>query len=365
MSKFEDLSPEDATYYIGDGSFVHPADFVSYLSSVQDPFSVPDGCLERCRKEMDGLRSSKEMCDGSLADAMACMRASGIECIKSDFVTQHAKDCQSNITEDGRGLEMQEAADEHELLTNEILTNESVSARNLVFPGIFRPRCLSKALWFPYRIPAKLPVWCRQQEVKAAGFSFKLKFTYGLLGGKMGLAILVFGCAPFTLIFGMPPYPIYCKKCVGGEIKVVFKKACPQMPLTITGRVFFEYRVGFDFLIWEVNFAKLGLSIEAGLKSTQASTGKCWWERNEGWPRRRSWARRRAIWTCQTREICDIYVKGTAYISALMDCIKLSVSLTYWVKSAKLVCRMQFDVWNIFISSWSELLGVDLFTFWL
>jgi len=367
MNRFEDLSREDAIYYMGDGSVVHSADFVSYLSSVQDPLSVSDKCFDRCRREMDSLRSSKEMCDGSLASAMSCMQGSGeSECVRSDFVNHHAKDCQRNITEDSRGLELQEAAEEHELLTN-----ESLSARNLF--GVLRGTCTSE-FFVPARISGSM-VWCSQAAFELpkflqkvmGGFSFKLRFTYGLLGGKMGLAILVQGCAPFTLIFGIPSKPIFCKKCVGGEIKCVWKRACPQIPLTITGRVFFELRVGLDLVMWEVNFAKLTLEISAGLVETEQRKrgGRCWWESGEGPTRRRWWTwRRRNVKKCETETICDVYVKGLVAISALMDRIRLAIGFVYYVKSARLLCKMQFDIWSIFIKGWSELLAFTLFNFW-
>jgi len=367
MNRFEDLSREDAIYYMGDGSVVHSADFVSYLSSVQDPLSVSDKCFDRCRREMDSLRSSKEMCDGSLASAMSCMQGSGeSECVRSDFVNHHAKDCQRNITEDSRGLELQEAAEEHELLTN-----ESLSARNLF--GVLRGTCTSE-FFVPARISGSM-VWCMAAAFELpkflqkvmGGFSFKLRFTYGLLGGKMGLAILVQGCAPFTLIFGIPSKPIFCKKCVGGEIKCVWKRACPQIPLTITGRVFFELRVGLDLVMWEVNFAKLTLEISAGLVETEQRKrgGRCWWESGEGPTRRRWWTwRRRNVKKCETETICDVYVKGLVAISALMDRIRLAIGFVYYVKSARLLCKMQFDIWSIFIKGWSELLAFTLFNFW-
>merc|ERR1712127_1030953 len=243
MSKFQDLSQEDVDYYMGDGSVVHSADFVSYLSTVQDPLSVSDKCFDRCRREMNNLRSSKEMCDGSLASAMSCMQGGGDgECFRSDFVKDHANDCQSNITEDSRGLELQEAADEHELLTN-----ESLSARNLLLPNLGSSRCSSNDF-----ILKSIP-WserhsgaCKQVQFEA----FKLRFTWAMnkrdARGQFGLAIFVQGSAPFKKIFGIgnPLVRPIGKTTLGtaGEIRCVFQRDCPSVRVTMKGRVFFELK---------------------------------------------------------------------------------------------------------------------------
>jgi len=361
MNKFEDLSLEDAIYYMGDGSVVQSDDFVSYLSSVRDPLSVSDKCFDRCRREMDSLRSSKDMCDdGSLAIAMACMQGNGEnECMKSDFVNHHTKDCQRNITEDSRGLELQEAADEHELL----LTNESLSARNLLFKGT----CNSKSLWIQTWVWTN--TYCRQTEFEKLGF--KLSFTYGLLGGKMGLAIMVVGCGPLNLILGLPlpPYcPIFAKKCVGGGIKVVYGSTCPEFTFSLKGQIFFEYVLVFKLYTWKANFGKLHLGLEVGKEATKRRyETRCWFVSGEGSTRRRYWTyRRRNIRRCTygTETICDLYVKGLAFISALGDRIRLAIGLVYWVKAAKLHCRLSIDYWNYIINFWDDLYALDLFTFW-
>merc|ERR1712127_467983 len=261
MNKFEDLSREDATYYMGDGSVVHSADFVSYLSSVQDPLSVSDKCFDRCRREMDNLRSSKEMCDGSLASAMSCMQGGGEdECFRSDFVKDHANDCQSNVTEDSRGLELQEAADEHELLTNESLSARNLGAtqENLPWTGLggLKAKCRSK--WFiPYLMTSATFPMCSQIKLKlpaamakwAGDLNFKLRFTWGDVGGQIGLAVLCIGCAPFTLMFSLPEgCPLKCKLCVAGEIKADLGGECPQIPgLQMTGKVSKEFKIIIDF----------------------------------------------------------------------------------------------------------------------
>merc|ERR1712127_976531 len=403
MNKFKDLSLSDVVYYIGDGSVVHSADFVSYLSSVQDPLSVSDKCFDRCRREMDNLRSSKEMCDGSLASAMSCMQGGESECVRSDFVNDHANDCQSNITEDSRGLELQEAADEHELLTN-----ESLSARNLLLPNLGSSLCSSND-FIPKSIPSEkhsgacsqvqfgihkgkiVQNWMMQKGLCKNCATFKLRFTWarkrvarGVARSQFGLAIFVQGSAPFDLIFGKDPLLTPIAKTTlgtGGEIKCFWKRSCPHVSVTMKGRVFFELKVEIsrrslsklrrERKKWNLLEGKNGCKQLKGTpdfnecqKNTDSFLGEgavfiCGYPSIEG-KRRRRHTRRRVHPKCYI-ETCDLYVKGQLQgISSLQDAFQFEMNFEYWTATGNLIWNMQIDHWRP-SSQWSEKFAFEIF----
>merc|ERR1719473_1861208 len=69
---------------------------------------------------------------------------------------------------------------------------------------------------------------------KFARFGFALMLKFGRVGGSVGLVIVCTACVPLEKLFGIPP-PLQVKKCVGGTLSVTAKKACPIIPLTISG----------------------------------------------------------------------------------------------------------------------------------
>lgn len=468
MTKFGDLSPEDAAYYIGDGSLVHPVEFVSYLSSVRDQLSVPDACYEKCKHQMDQLRLSKEMCDGSLAIALECMKeSSDVECRRSDFVNHHAGDCLGNTANSTSGRELLEDDAEHEMLFNETMLatqrklsfspeetlhqikeqaeevklqikelkggaqkmkaedalqqihsalkalHEKVSEQDInqitsalealhqfaeeasqwINPKEFEEtlakledltlamlhqssnsfeETLAKFDAFKVTCRSKVGsiyplgsgVVCSQFNVKNLGF--KLKFTWGKIGGNFALAVLAQACAPLNLIFGIPDKPFYAKKCVGGEIKLEGVGGCPQYIFSMKGKVYMNMKLGVDVVFFTIDFAKLEIGVETGSKkTTKRYNERCWWRSGQGSPRRRWWRRRRNTRHCNYRwqKICDVYVRGYAVIDAFIA--RAGVDLTYWVKSKKLVAGVWADRWEIFSAEWSELAALTLFTFWM
>merc|ERR1712159_38924 len=499
MTKFGDLSPEDAAYYIGDGSLVHPVEFVSYLSSVRDQLSVPDACYEKCKHQMDQLRLSKEMCDGSLAIALECMKeSSDVECRRSDFVNHHAGDCLGNTANSTSGRELLEDDAEHEMLFNETmlatqrklgseeatwdeelwdeieeqakelniqvyaregydyLKDEAVKyitttkdvwkvikddvnrrakkiwnsvkswfeswfedalekalkeidsaifalkefnwrkdAEKLINPKEFEynlaklaytsaairqkylnynkfravldkfkigVKCRSK-MGVPYRLPGS-DVTCSQFKVKK--FGFKLKFTWGKVGGNFALAIEAFACVPLAWAFGIPVKPFYAKMCVGGEIRLEQVGGCPQYIFSMKGKVYINLKLGIDVGFFACDFVKFEIGVKTDSKWTKKRYNElCWWRSGQGAPRRRWWRRRRNTRHCNYRwqKICDVYVKGYAVIDATVA--RAGVEVTYWVKSKKLVGSIFADRWVFMSAEWSELAGLTLFTFWM
>jgi len=269
-----------------------------------------------------------------------------------------------------RGRQLLEDDAEDEVLFNETgpVTQRKLQVRDAETLRMLRVgvKCNSE-MGSIYRMG--LETFCSEFELKKSEKwgMFKLRFTWGKIGGNYALSVMAQACAPFNLVFGVPDKPFYAKKCVGGKITVALANSCPEYNFKITGKVYMIWKLGLDLAFFFMDFGSLEIGIETGLAQTNQRLGvqSCWWRSGEGWSRRRYWSwRRRNTRHCNYnwQRTCDIYVKG--YITLDLFVARVTVSLTYWVKTKKLEARIKVDIWKLWEADWGEIFSITLFTFW-
>jgi len=197
---------------------------------------------------------------------------------------------------------------------------------------------------------------------KFARFGFALMLKFGRVGGSVGLVIVCTACVPLEKLFGIPP-PLVVKKCVGGSLSVTAKKACPIIPLTISGKVFFNLGLNADFGIISVTIAKIEVGIFAAVTSFKKEK-QCWWNCGNGGGRRRWWRRRRSTRACNYTSDCDI--KVGAYAEVTLAVVKGRLDVTYWVKNKTMVCVLTvsaFEVWKGPWGGWKKMWSTTVFKY--
>jgi len=206
---------------------------------------------------------------------------------------------------------------------------------------------------------------CMAFDFKAFGAKFELTFKWGIIAGKMGIAIACVGCWPLEKCWGIPP-PLSAKFCVGGALEVWIETRCPGVKLVFEGKVYFNLAVGLDFggIIGCLTLASLEIGIGAGLFWYQVQTG-CWWVCGEGRRRRRWWSRRRRNWrACNYRNECDFKVYGYIQLTILIFRAKFQVE--YWVRRKLLTGTIYiyvFSFWKLAWAKWDEMYSTEVFRY--
>jgi hypothetical protein len=181
--------------------------------------------------------------------------------------------------------------------------------------------------------------------------------------GKIGVAIVCQACVPILLVFSIPP-PLVCKMCVGGTIACAAKKACPAIPITISGKVFFNVSASANFGIISITIAKIEIGVFGAVSSFKKEK-QCWWNCGNGGGRRRYWSRRRRnTRACNYDADCDI--KVGAYAEVTLAVVKARLDLTYWVKNKVMVSVLTiscYEVWNPFWGGWKKMWSKTVFKY--
>jgi hypothetical protein len=162
-------------------------------------------------------------------------------------------------------------------------------------------------------------------------------------------------CVNLQTLFGIGP-PLFAEICVGGKIEFHTKSVCPQVTgFSMTGSAWFTFEIGLDFWICRIVFANITLAFEAGLGWATVAV-RCWWVQNEGYGRRRYCHRRRTWRPCNTRNDCDIYVKG--YFEITYFIIRARLEFIYWVKNKEMQILLTMWAWAF---KWWEAFSICIY----
>jgi len=295
------------------------ANFARYLRRTQNRLAMPDFCYKQCKNVVDrliaDLDNGADTCkSGTLIAALKCMETSGnFKCGGSgEFVQNHVGECGYG-TAQARRLEDEDDETVPEALVPVQALPDGTQVADLSKSAPQFQAALAKSLgkarlsfnatsdvadhrrlgsddsrkwkkcnsnWF--QIVTFNAYKCMKFDFKAFGAKFELTFKWGIIAGKMGIAIACEGCWPLNLCWGIPP-PLSAKFCVGGGLEVWIETRCPGVKLVFQGKVYFRLAVGIDFggIIGCLNLASLEIGIGAGLFWYDVETG-CWWVCGEG-----------------------------------------------------------------------------------
>jgi len=419
QSPYVDLSNEDANYYEtaifgsqedteevaeDEEDTTEKAKLARYLVKTSNTQAMPTWCYEKCQNPVDRLtaamKEDQDICaTGLLQTVLSCLESTEKNrCQSNVFTFEHKEECGNATTNARRMQEVDEDADRETYATmvpvqtmsdgSQVaeLSNadsnliaaladqvgmDSISNARLVFNvtrkrdavydkvslvesvadrrNLITTNCNSK--WG--RVKWMGDGWCMKWDFKRFGFSLTIK--WGNVGGKLGLCIRCEACVPILLVFAIPP-PLKVELCVGGEIKVTLVWACPMIPLTIEGKVFFAVECKADFGIVSISLQRLEIGIFAATAHYKKET-KCWWINGNGGGRRRYWSRRRRnIRRCNYRGMCDLKVGG--YIEYTLLVVKVKFDLTYWVRGKELTVNFTlfaFEVWKLWWGGWRQM----------
>jgi len=383
------------------------AQFARYLVKSNNKLAMPTWCHEHCKSFIDRLKTAlkdgDDICTtGVLQLALTCMEASDNDrCQSNEFVTNHFEECGKNTTARAGDARRLQTVDEDGVHSTMLAVStmqdgtqvadlskvdasllhalaeqtgmESISSARLVFnmtkktnamydklslddAPIVRKRNLisftcnskkGKTKWMG-------DGWCMKWDFKKFGFTLMIK--WGKLSGKIGIAISCEACVPILLVFSIPP-PLKVEFCVGGELSISAKWACPQIPLTISGKVYWSVSAKADFGVVSINFAKLEMGIFAKVSNYKKEI-RCWWICGEGRRRRRRfWSRRRRrTRKCNYKKECDI--KVGAYVEITLAIVKAKLDLTYWVRNKELTVNLTikaYEFWKLFWGGWKKM----------
>jgi len=379
------------------------ANFARYLRRTQNRLAMPDFCYKQCKNVVDrliaDLDNGADTCkSGTLIAALKCMETSGnFKCGGSgEFVQNHVGECGYG-TAQARRLEDEDDETVPEALVPVQALPDGTQVADLSKSAPQFQAALAKSLgkarlsfnatsdvadhrrlgdddsrkwkkcnsnWF--QIVTFNAYKCMKFDFKAFGAKFELTFKWGIIAGKMGIAIACEGCWPLNLCWGIPP-PLSAKFCVGGGLEVWIETRCPGVKLVFEGKVYFRLAVGIDFggIIGCLNLASLEIGIGAGLFWYAVETG-CWWVCGEGRRRRRWWSRRRRNWrACNYRNECDFKVYGYVQLTILIFRAKLQVD--YWVRRKLLTGTIfiyVFSFWKLAWAKWDEMYKTEVFRYY-
>jgi hypothetical protein len=364
----------------------------------KDTLAMPDFCFTHCKANVEKVKAELKKGDDtcktkSLPNALECLESSGMDkCSSSEFVSNYRGECDKikNMT---RRLEEEEDYTESapEVLvpartlpdgTQEIDLSKShpqlkatlgarllfnltkrhedaYSSEAIVDSPVESRRLLSSSCNSKFgRVTWMGDGWCMKWEFKPKGFSLTVK--WGLVGGSMGLSIGCAACVNLLEFWAVPP-PLKVDFCVGGEISVTAVRACPDIPLTISGKVYWSIAGVIDLSVLSITLAKIELGIFAAVASFNKETS-CWWVSGEGRRRRRWWSSRRRNWrACNYRKECDI--KVGAYVEITYWMAKLRFEDVYWVKHKCMTLTVLvyvYEFWKVFWAKWKKVYSTEV-----
>merc|ERR1711937_171030 len=349
-----DLNRDDAAYYEA-SSVPKSAALAKYLDAVKDSYALPDTCYHACSSQIEAVKqhTNGDICQSNvLDDALRCLREGGInECLTSNFVQDNENDCSRNTknTSEQRKLEEAEDADvePHFLLSNATGVPHIGESRRLVTISAFT--CKSEGgipyCGGPWWNPICCVAWGDSRSIQKLFKSpvvFSLTFTWGLVGGYMGLSVDLSACVDLMFkVFKIPNCPLKLTACLSGNVSVSSRRTCPQVALTMSGWASFSMDLYMDFWVCTISFAKLTLYFAANM---QWYADHCWWVLAP-WNdcRRRWWRRRRNHLRCNYNA-CDIVLSG--YVGFTRLTFEARCEFKYWVKRRVIEIFVKLLAWT-------------------
>jgi len=362
-----DLNREDIGYY-AHSSAEKSESFSKYLEDATNDDAMSDFCYESCKVAVDAFRSSLvvgDVCQDGVAEAaLSCLEHTR-SCESCAFINEHRRECDTTVTNHTNGTRALDESEEPgaesgepvQLLVNETwLAQSEVESRRLHFPACERPNGISGPCdYTPVGVVVEASAcYCWQFQLNTGpwgGFVFTL--VWGLISGKLGIALELEACSPAALLFTIPDVglPVSAKLCVGGGVAVVFTLECPWFPFKITANAFLNlsFIIGFTILGVQLTYelAKVEIGLTIGIAWLQHD--ECTWALKFNWHQgeRRRWPRRRLIRVCEASGTCDF--KLTGYISlTLLAKFKVQLNFIYWFRSYlfQINVRITYDPWD-------------------
>jgi len=408
---YQDLNEEDAGFYTSlnfntSEDMAEVADAIDdvsdkavlarYLVKTNDQMAMPDLCYAHCQAAIEALKldmqNGVKFCAASLPNALDCMdKSEKTLCQSSQFYLNHRLECADPANASSRRMSDEDdevnkaeavpvrhlSDGEYEADANTLppsLQKELISqfgedvfaSARLIFNGtktskksasaaVEVPLAQNRAL-MTFKCSSKLGAttwmgdgWCMKWDFKRFGFSLMVK--WGIVSGSIGLAIRCEACVPLEKLFSVPP-PVEVEACVGGEFMISLKRACPQVPISAEGRVYFNIAGIIDFVILRIQLAKIELSIYAKVANYKEEV-RCWWINGNGWGRRRWWTRRRRnTRKCNYKSSCDILIGAS--ISLEIGDAKIAFMFEYYIKNKVLVIKLVISVWEFWKGPWGD-----------
>jgi len=416
---YGDLTPQDADYYTtkiysnqddrdmlaeDKENKTETAHFARYLVASDNKLAMPDVCYNFCKDSVDrlrqALRDEADICNGTLSTALQCMETSDMsKCQQSEFVANHFEECgvkfapaadrrlDSEIDEEpifpvvtmadgSQEADLSKGSEELLKMVAKQTGMESISEARLVFNVTKKHNALYDSESLTAKDTTRVLMstvcnskagrttwmgdgWCMKWEFKRYGFNLEIK--WGNISGALGISMKCEACVPILLIWAIPP-PLKVEMCVGGEIQLTAVRACPDIPITISGKVYWKVAVKADFGIIEIGIGHVEIGIQAAVATFNRET-HCWWICGEGRRRRRRWwsRRRRNTRRCNYRSECDLKVGG--YVEVVVTAAKALFELTYWVKGKTITCDLTiycYEVWKAFWGGWKSMYSTEV-----
>jgi len=395
-----DLRVDEAAYYESSLEASNVSQTVSetlwkYLRAAQDSYAVSDFCYERCTSEMEAVKKEFEQsgtggcASGTISRALTCLQEINM-CKESNFVMFQETRCEGSKEVEDEGSEQVQRTlveeDEVEVDEAHFFANESLAmSRKLDSLGEMKKEAEKLIGQFDMDCPeskngevkkmrevhmvskrggglVKVPTtWCVQWKIPYGCFKgFHLMIKWGLLAGKIGMAIRLKKC------FDPVPFPGVCWPmsmtfCIGGDVFCgVAIATCPGVFFYMQGSAWMDFtlNVGLRAFGFYLSFeiAKIALGMRAGLKWDKHPHW-CWWVWTNGWGRRRWWRRRRNARVCHWRWVCDKYIEGYAELT-LFNRFQAGITFTYWVKQKRLDVKVKCQ-YRLFGDYWKTIPGTD------